>query len=172
MYKEDLICVAEKSKILVKEKNKKFFTYISVNNIVKLMAQKKEFYTLDTTFNLNKITKIESIGVQEFYFIKAFTGNQIFIGKDTDIFVDGYWTPAYKVLYHEKIFVYDLVQNIFHETYTTDVKPYRKLKAVKIYAEKEDGIVVNNFTVRFRVLDTNGIVNEGILNTPKVSTAE
>ena len=153
MYKEDFICVAEKSKILVKEKNKKFFSYKSVKNIIKLMAQKKDFYSLDTNFNLNKITKIESIGVQEFYYIKTFAGSRIFIGKDTDIFVDGYWTRAYEVLYHEKIFVYDIMDSVFHETYTTDVKPYRKLKAVKIFTENEDGIVVNDFTIRFKELE-------------------
>jgi len=153
MYKEDFICVAEKSRVLVKEKNQKFFTYKSVNNIVKQMALKKEFYSLDTKFNLNKITKIENIGVQEFYFINTFSGSKIFIGKDTDVFVDGYWIPTYEMLYHEKIFVYDLLNNVFHETYTTDVKPYRKLKAVKIFAENEDGIVVNDFTVRFRMLE-------------------
>ena len=117
------------------------------------MALKKEFYSLDTKFNLNKITKIESIGVQEFYFIKTFSGSQIFIGKDTDVFVDGYWTPAYEILYHENIFVYDFLHNIFHETYTTDVRPHKKLKAVKIYAENEDGIVVNDFNIRFKHLE-------------------
>jgi len=148
MYIEDFVCVAERSRVLVKEKGKKFFTYKSINEIIKLWALKKELYTLDSTINVNKIIKIESIGVQEMCIIKTFSGNELFLGKDTEVFVDGFWTPMSEVIYHENIHVYDLLENVFKETYITNLEPYKKLKAVKIYAENENGIIVNGFTVR------------------------
>jgi len=149
MYVEDFSCVAEKSKILVKEKGKKFFTYKTVSKIAKLLADEGELYTLDCNIELNRITKIEYIGVQEFYEIKTFSGGLIHIGKDTDIFVDGVWIPMYELLFHEKIYLYDILDDTFRNTYVTSIELYKNLRAVKIYAEKEDGIVVNNFMIRF-----------------------
>jgi hypothetical protein len=150
MYNEDFCCVAEKSKILVKEKGKKFFTYKPVNRVIKLITEKKiELFSLDTKYGLNKITKIESIGSQDFYEIKTFSGCTLYLGKDTEICVDSEWLPMNELLFHEKIFVYDVLNDMFHDTYITSIKKYRHMKAVKIYSENEYGIVVNNFMIRF-----------------------
>ena len=149
IYAIETSILAEKSKILVKEKNQKYFTYKSVKKIEKLLTEKKELYSIGYDLALNKILKIEFVGLQDFYKVETFSGSKLIIGVDCEIYIDGEWVRVEEVLYHEKIFQYDLLDNVFRKTIITKIGSYANLKAYNITIERSAGIVVNNLIVRF-----------------------
>ena len=149
IYHEIFDCTAEKSRVLVKEKGKKFFSYKSVEKLIVLLENKKELYSMDTNTKDEKILKIEYFGLQDFIELKTFSGSKILLGKNTEIFVDGVWVQAMDILFHEKIYEYDFLKDHFKDTFITDIKNHSKLKAYKIFTENNNGLVINNFLVRF-----------------------
>jgi hypothetical protein len=148
-YPEIQSCISEKSKILIREKDKQLYTYKTLKQVAKLLSEKKEIYSIGEKLKVNKILSIEEAFVQEFWEIKTFSGATIYIGNMTEIFVDGSWIYTPELEYHERIYVYDILHDIFAATFVTSILPSTKyLKAYKVYAEHDTGIVVNNFIIR------------------------
>ena len=149
MYIEDLDCVASRSRILIIEKGKKFFTYKPIEKVIKMLTDKHEIYSLDRTSGINRILAIESAFVQDFIEIRTFAGSKIHVGKHAEIFVDGEWVKSEEIVYHEKIYEFNILKDFFVDTIVYDIRSSGKKKAYKIYAEKDTGIVVNNYVIRF-----------------------
>ena len=120
-----------------------------IERILKLLEEdKKELYSLDQNASINKLLKIECIGVQEIHEVKTFAGARICVGKEVEFNVDNVWIPLEELLYHEKIYEYSLVKNRFVETYLIKIEAYKKMLAYKLFAEKNTGIIVNNLMIR------------------------
>ena len=149
IYKIETNILAERSKILVKEKDDKFFTYKSLKKIIKLLEDKKVLYSMGFDLEVNKIQKIEFVGLQDFYEIKTFSGAKIRIGIDSEVYIDGEWVRVEEILFHEKIYVYDLLSDVFRDTLITHLGKSGNYKAYKISHERDEGIIVNNLIVRF-----------------------
>lgn len=149
MYEVNQNCISEKSKILVKKKDAKYFTYVSLSKLIKMLEEKKECYTLSSEGMSEKILKVECIGIQDFYEIKTFSGSRIFTGKETEFFVDGEWITAKEILFHETIYEYDFLRSHFKETFITSLKDVKDYKGYRIFTDKNEGVIVNNLIVRF-----------------------
>ncbi|MCL1827494.1 MAG: hypothetical protein FWG20_05565 [Candidatus Cloacimonetes bacterium] len=149
MYQEDLNCIIDTMRILVKEKDDKSFYYKSIKKIAKMMELGKELYTFNPSNPLVKITKIDYLGLQEFYQVKAFSGSRIIIGKDAEIQVDGEWIKIFELRFHEKIYEFNLIKDLYLDTYITDIYYYEKRKAYRVHIDDENGMITNNFMIRF-----------------------
>lgn len=152
MYQLNQFCTLATSRILVKEKNSKFFTYKTVKNIYKLLESGTELFSLDDNMLLNKITHVENVSLQEeFIEIRTFSGSRLIIGTDVHIFVDSVWLYLNELEFHEKIWEYNFLKDFFHPTYITHIQPYiKKTIGYRVYAENDSGIVMNNLIVRFQ----------------------
>jgi hypothetical protein len=148
-YIEDLNCTAETTKILIKEKDDKYFIYKPIKKIIKLLEANKELYSFNPKVQLNKIHKIEFLGIQEFFKISTFSGSRILLGKDAEIFVDGDWIKVFELRFHEKIYEYNLIRELYLDTFITDIAYYGKGKGYRVIFEDENGIIMNNLMIRF-----------------------
>ncbi|MCL2064275.1 MAG: hypothetical protein FWG98_07885 [Candidatus Cloacimonetes bacterium] len=149
IYTIETKILAEKSKILVKEKDGKYFSYMSLRKIQKLLEEKKEIFSMGYDQALNKILSIEFVGLQDFYEIKTFSGSKVILGIDCEVYIDGEWVKIEEIVFHEKIYVYDILGDVFRDTYITYVGSSGNYKAYRVEIEKEFGIIVNNLFVRF-----------------------
>ena len=149
IYKEESSFVDEKSRILVKEKDDKHFKYLTVKKLINHLENDKTYYTIGKDLELNKITKITFVGVQDFVELRTFVGSKLFVGKGTEVYVDDEWIKAEEILYHEKIYQYNLLDDTFRETFITKNDPASKRRSYRIETENSEGLVVDNFIVRF-----------------------
>jgi len=149
IYPEILCCLNGKSRILCKEKDETHYTYKTLKKVIKLLEEKKEIYSFSPVKVPNKIIAIEDAYAQEFTEITTFNGSRIMLGSEAEVHVDGEWLRVYQIEWHEKIFIYDILSNMWRDTYITSIKPYKRDFAYKLHAENDTGIVANNFIVRF-----------------------
>jgi len=149
VYLLDENCISEHSRILVKEKEDSFFVYKSVKKILKLLEQKKELYSFNFYTPLNKILGIEFIGLQPLWHVQSFSGSQIFLGIEAEIFVDGEWIKVSELRHHEKIYEYDIVRELYHETFILNFQESKKSRGYRVIFEDPNGICVNNYFLRF-----------------------
>ena len=149
MYLLDEICLGEQARILVKEKDDPFYVYKSVKQLRKLLEAGKELYSFNFYNPLNKISAIEFVGLQPMWHIQSFSGSQIFIGLGAEIFVDGEWIKVSELRFYEKIYEYDLVHELYHETFITNFQESKKDRGYRVIFEDFNGICVNNYFIRF-----------------------
>ena len=149
MYILDENCIADNSKILVKEKEQNFFTYKSIKQILKLLEDKKEVFSFNFYNPMNRIIQIEFVGIQQFWQVQSFSGSRLLIGVDAEIFVDGEWILVQDLRHHEKIYEYNLVQEIYAETFIQDFHESKKTRGYRVIFEDQNGICVNNYFIRF-----------------------
>ncbi|MDD4154981.1 MAG: hypothetical protein PHY08_00220 [Candidatus Cloacimonetes bacterium] len=148
IYEQNLDCVSEKAKILVKQKEDKYFKYLNIGKLAYLLEEKKEMFTLNANYKIDKIIKIESIGLQEFMEIKTFSGSKVLIGQEAEVYIDDEWILSNQLRFHEDVFVYDIFKNDFKETFIMDIQQNKKSKAYQVFTEQNNGFVVNNLLVR------------------------
>jgi hypothetical protein len=148
IYEQNLDCVSEKAKILVKQKEDKYFKYLNIGKLAYLLEEKKEMFTLNANYKIDKIIKIESIGLQEFMEIKTFSGSKVLIGQEAEVYIDDEWILSNQLRFHEDVFEYDIFKNDFKETFIMDIQQNKKSKAYQVFTEQNNGFVVNNLLVR------------------------
>jgi len=149
IYPEILCCLNGKSRILCKEKDEKRYTYRPLKKVIKLLDEKKELFSFSPVLEPNKIIAIEDVYVQEFIELTTFNGSRIMLGNEAEVHVDGEWLKVYEIEWHEKIYIFDILTNMWRDTYISSIKPYKKDFAYKVIAENDTGVVANNFLVRF-----------------------
>ena len=149
IYEIDLNCITDTMRVLVKEKEDKNFKYKTIRKIAKLLEKGVELYSFNPNNPLVKILKIEYVGLQEFYKIKAFSGSQLLLGKEAEVFVDGDWLKVYELRFHEKVYEFNIIKNLYLDTYFTDIYYHNKQKAFKVHIDDEYGIIVNSLMIRF-----------------------
>ena len=149
IYTIETKILSERARFLVKEKDKKTFTYMSLRKVEKLLDEKRELYSIGYDLTPNKILKIEFVGLQDFYEIKTFSGSRLYIGVDCELYIDGEWVRVEEVLFHEKLFYYDFLSDVFRHSYITKTGNAGNFKAFKVEIENKTGIIVNSLIVRF-----------------------
>ena len=65
------------------------------------------------------------------------------------VFVDGEWIKVYELRFHEKIYEYNIIKNLYLDTYLTDIYFHNKQKAFRIHIDNENGIIINSLLIRF-----------------------
>jgi len=165
IYQIETRILEESAKILVKEKDQRYFTYKPIKKIVKMLAEKKVLYSLGFDLALNKILDVQFVGLQDFFEVKTFSGSKIKIGIDAEIYVDGEWVRVEEILFHEKIYEYNMLQDVFRDTFITHIDKSGNYRAYKISIERPEGIVINNLIVRFESeIDDDALPESTIVN--------
>ena len=149
MYQDFSVCVSDKAKILVKEKDAKHFEYIGIKKLMLALDNKKELYSLDLHSKLHKIVRMEYLTPQDFFEIRTFTGSRILLGVENELYVDTFWVKVNDLIYHEKIYEWDFLKNLYIDSFITKIEYYGKRLAYQIYSEKDTGFIVNNILIRF-----------------------
>ena len=148
-YTPETRILSEKARILVKEKQDKFYKYIPIKKIIKLLEKGKELYSMSNKQMLNQILSIEFVGLQEFYELFTFSGGKLYIGIDCQVYVDDEWVSMEEIVYYEKLYYYDILGDLFRDTFITQIAPSGTFRGYKVAVERNDGIIVDSLIIRF-----------------------
>ena len=116
---------------------------------MKLLEEKKELYSMGYKQTLNRIISAEFVGLQDFYEIHTFSGGKVTLGIDCQVYVDDEWIEMEDILFYEKLYVYDILSDVFRDTYITKIGPDGNHRAFKVTVENNDGIIIDSIIIRF-----------------------